>query len=179
MECSPGKVSRLKKLWQSRYIEFLVPFLSHQKSTKRKFRINQEFSVSGVQTPEVHGLNPTSRRLGGLFPPEDLFKLPVEDCDAAPKSLSSRTPPSSSWIRGIVLWSSYPPAVLAYLLLLKILLASSWCRFISSVISSGSRRHHSRSSGRLRLEIGKGITKGDNVEERRATRRNSYRRWYS
>lgn len=82
-------------------------------------------------------------------------------------------------IRGIVLWSSYPPAVLAYLLLLKILLASSWCRFISSVISSGSRRHHSRSSGRLRLEIGKGITKGDNVEERRATRRNSYRRWYS
>jgi len=39
--------------------------------------------------------------------------------------------------------------------------ASSWCRFISNVISSASRHHHSRSSGRLRLEIGNGITKSD------------------
>lgn len=62
---------------------------------------------------------------------------------------------------GIALCSLHPPAVLAYLLLPKKLLASSWCRFISSVISSASRRHHSRSSGRLRLEIGKGITKSD------------------
>lgn len=63
--------------------------------------------------------------------------------------------------RGFALCSLHPPAVLAYLLLLQKLLASSWCRFISSVISSASRRHHSGSSGRLRLEIGKGITKSD------------------
>lgn len=140
----------------------MVPFLSHQKSTKRKFRISQEFSVSGVQTPDVHGLNPTSSWPGGVLPPEDLFGLSLEDCDAAPKSLFLK---STTFfflnVCSIALWSSYPPAVLAYLLLLKKLLASSWCRFISSVISSQSRRHHSRSSGRLRLEIGKGITKRD------------------
>lgn len=47
-----------------------MPFLSHQKSTKKKFRVSQEFSVSGVQTPKVHGLNHTSSWLGGVFPPE-------------------------------------------------------------------------------------------------------------
>lgn len=73
-----------------------MPFLSHQKSTKRKLRVNQEFPVSGVKNPEVHGLNQTSSWLGGVFPPEDLFKLSVQDHDTAPKSPSSRTPPSSS-----------------------------------------------------------------------------------
>lgn len=47
-----------------------MPFLSPQKSTKRKFRVSEELSVSGVQTPKVHGPNHTSSRLGGVFPPE-------------------------------------------------------------------------------------------------------------
>ena len=68
---------------------------------------------------------------------------------------------------GIALCSLHPPAVLAYLLLLKKLWASSWCRFISSVILSASTRHRSRSSGRLRLEIGKGITKRDKSRRKR------------
>lgn len=80
----------MEKLWQSRYIEFLVPFLSHQKSTKRKFKISQEFSVSGVQTPDVHGLNPTSSWLGGVLPPEELFELSLEDCDADSKSIPQK-----------------------------------------------------------------------------------------
>lgn len=88
-------------------MEFFVPFLSHQKSTKKKFSVSQEFSVSGVQSPEVHGLNQTGGWPGGVFPPEDLFKLSVQDRHPAPKSPSSRTLPSSSPMRVALLSVPY------------------------------------------------------------------------
>lgn len=141
-----------------------MPFLSHQKSTKRKYRVSQEFSVSGVQTPKVHGPNPTSSWLGVCSHLKFSVSLQVF-CTGPwhfPKvSILKGAAAFFSNSRGFVLCSLHPPAVLAYLLLLQKLLASSWCGFISSVVSSASRRHHSGSSGRLRLEIGKGITKSD------------------
>lgn len=141
-----------------------MPFLSHQKSIKRKFRVSEEFSVSDVQTPKVHGPNHTSSWLGGVFPPE-VFSVSssfLYRTVTLPQSLHPQGAAAFfSNSRGFALCSLHPPAVLAYLLLLQKLLASSWCRSISSVISSASRHHHSGSSGRLRLEIGKGITKSD------------------
>lgn len=147
-----------------------MPFLSHQKSTKRKFRISQEFSVSGVQTPKVHGPNHTSSWLGMCSHLKFSVSLQVF-CTGpwhCPKvSILRGAAAFFSDSCGFALCSSHPPAVLAYLLLLQKLLASSWCRFISSVISSASRRHHPGSSGRLRLEIGKGITKSDKRRSKR------------
>lgn len=141
-----------------------MPFLSRQKSIKRKFRVSQAFSVSGVQTPKVHGPNHTSSWLGGVFPPE-VFSFSssfLYRTMTLPQSLHPQgcccLLLKCTWLCFLLL---HPPAVLAYLLLLQKLLASSWCRSISSVISSASRHHHSGSSGRLRLEIGKGITKSD------------------